>query len=60
MIRNKRTDIIADIRLTPLTERILAKMGRKGAIIRRRIRRFYEERALSQDYQVNEEPTKPV
>lgn len=44
MKRNKCTEKVATPELTPLTERILAKMGSKGAEIRRRLRHFLEER----------------
>ncbi len=44
MKRNKRTDKICDQTVSPLTERILAKMGSEGAAIRRRLRLFYQTR----------------
>jgi hypothetical protein len=44
MKRNKRTGKACVQELTPLTERILARMGPEGAAIRRRLGRFYQER----------------
>ncbi len=44
--RNKKTVILAHEELTPLTEHILAKMGKEGTAIRRRLKSFYRERAL--------------
>jgi hypothetical protein len=46
MKRNKRTVILAHEELTPLTEHVLAKMGKEGALIRRRLKSFYREKAL--------------
>lgn len=46
MKRNKRTMVLAHDDLSPLTEHILAKMGREGTAIRRRLKNFYRERAL--------------
>ncbi len=46
MKRNKRTVVLAHDDLSPLTEHILAKMGREGTAIRRRLKNFYRERAL--------------
>jgi hypothetical protein len=43
--RNKRTDILANIELAPITEQILAQMGQEGADIRRRLKIFYRQRA---------------
>jgi hypothetical protein len=45
MKRNKRTEKVFKQTLTPLTEQILARMGPEGAEIRRRLGRFYQERA---------------
>jgi hypothetical protein len=45
MKRNKKTLILAHEELTPLTEHILAKMGKEGAHIRQRLKSFYRERA---------------
>ena len=45
MKRSKRTDKIGDQDLSPLTEKILAKMGSEGAAIRRRLQVFYQTRA---------------
>ena len=45
MKRNKRTVVLAHEDLSPLTEHILAAMGREGSIIRRRLKNFYRERA---------------
>ncbi len=42
MKRNKRTEKICDPNLSPLTEKILAKMGREGAAIRQRLQLFYQ------------------
>lgn len=44
MKRNKSNQKVATQDLTPLTERILAKMGREGAEIRRRLSHFFKER----------------
>jgi hypothetical protein len=48
MKRNKRTEVVAQERLTPLTDQILAKMGPEGTAISQRLRRFYRERAVGQ------------
>lgn len=45
MKRNKKTIILAHEELTPLTEHILAHMGKEGNIIRKRLKTFYRERA---------------
>ncbi len=47
MKRNKRTTILANEDLTPLTEHILDKMGKEGLAIRKRLKTFYRTRALS-------------
>jgi hypothetical protein len=47
MKRNKRTTVIAHEDLAPLTEHILAKMGKEGLAIRKRLKTFYRTRALS-------------
>jgi hypothetical protein len=44
MKRNKRTEKIGDPNLSPLTERILTKMGSEGVAIRRRLLLFYQTR----------------
>jgi hypothetical protein len=44
MKRNKRTEKICDQDLSPLTEKILAKMGLEGVTIRRRLQQFYQIR----------------
>ncbi len=49
MKRNKRTEVLAHEDLSPLTERILANMGREGLAIRQRLKNFYRERALGQE-----------
>lgn len=49
MKRNKRTVILAHEELTPLTERILSQMGKDGAVIRKRLKSFYRERAMLKD-----------
>jgi hypothetical protein len=49
MKRNKRTTILANEDLTPLTEHILNKMGKEGLAIRRRLKSFYRTRALHTD-----------
>lgn len=46
MKRNKRTIIMAHEELTPLTEHVLAQMGKEGNAIRRRLKSFYRERGL--------------
>jgi hypothetical protein len=43
--RNKRTDILANMELAPITEQILAQMGQEGADIRKRLTVFYRQRA---------------
>jgi hypothetical protein len=40
MKRNKRTEVVAQVRLTPLTDHILKRMGLEGMVIRQRLRRF--------------------
>ena len=47
MKRNKRTTILANEDLTPLTEHILDKMGKEGLAIRKRLKSFYRTRALN-------------
>ncbi len=47
MKRNKRTVVVAQENVTPLTEQILQQMGPDGSSIRRRLQRFYRERAGS-------------
>lgn len=47
MKRNKRTTVLAHEDLTPLTEHILAGMGKEGLTIRKRLKSFYRTRALS-------------
>jgi len=47
MKRNKRTEKVGPLGLSPLTERILAKMGAEGGRIQRRLQTFYQERACS-------------
>jgi hypothetical protein len=49
MKRNKRTTILANEDLTPLTEHILNKMGKEGLAIRKRLKSFYRTRALHPD-----------
>ena len=44
MKRNKRTEKLSHQDLSPLTERILARMGLEGREIRRRLRLFYQSR----------------
>jgi hypothetical protein len=46
MKRNKRTEIKAHEQLTVLTERILAQMGEEGLLIRRKLKLFYQRRAV--------------
>ena len=41
MKRNKRTEKICDPTPSPLTEKILTKMGSEGIAIRRRLQLFY-------------------
>jgi hypothetical protein len=45
MKRNKRTTILANEDLTPLTEHILDKMGKEGLAIRKRLKSFYRTRS---------------
>jgi hypothetical protein len=47
MKRNKRTTILANQDLTPLTEHILDKMGKEGLAIRKRLKSFYRTRSLN-------------
>ncbi len=44
--RNKKTTIVAAPELTQLTEQILRQMGTEGEIIRLRLLRFLQERAV--------------
>ena len=46
MKRNQRTMAVATPDLTPLTRHILSQMGPEGQDIRQRLQRFYQERAL--------------
>jgi len=46
MKRNKRTTVLAHEDLAPLTEHILAKMGKEGLAIRKRLKSFYRNRTL--------------
>ena len=59
MKRNKKTEVVAHGKLTPLTDQILAKMGQDGTAIRQRLKRFYEERVVSQTDQSEQERWKP-
>jgi hypothetical protein len=54
MKRNKRTEIIAHEDLTPLTEQILAQMGEEGADIRKRLKKFYRNRAINDRFSFEE------
>ncbi|MEJ2092562.1 MAG: hypothetical protein P8X65_10270 [Syntrophobacterales bacterium] len=47
MKRNKRTTVLAHEDLAPLTEHILAKMGKEGLAIRQRLKTFYRTRTLN-------------
>ena len=47
MKRNKRTTVLANEDLAPLTEHILHKMGKEGLAIRKRLKSFYRTRALN-------------
>ena len=47
MKRNKRTTILAHEDLAPLTEQILATMGKEGLAIRERLKSFYRSRTVS-------------
>jgi hypothetical protein len=49
MKRNKRTEILAHDHLTPLTEHVLTQMGEAGNAIRRRLKRFYQARAMDNE-----------
>jgi hypothetical protein len=49
MKRNKKTVVLAHEELMPLTEHILAKMGKEGTLIRRRLKSFYRDRSLMKD-----------
>ncbi len=44
MPRNQETRVKAEELLSPLTERILAQMGREGFDIRKRLMLFYQRR----------------
>lgn len=43
--RNRRTVIMAHVKLAPLTEHILEQMGEEGNDIRKRLTLFYRQRA---------------
>ncbi|MDD3579605.1 MAG: hypothetical protein PHW74_01140 [Desulfobacca sp.] len=43
--RNKRTLIVGDHQISPLTKHILDRMGREGLIIRQRLEQFYQHRS---------------
>lgn len=60
MKRNKRTVILAHEDLNPLTEHILAAMGREGNVIRRRLKNFYRERARNRESSLSPETETPV
>ncbi|MCL6621505.1 MAG: hypothetical protein K6T55_05330 [Syntrophobacterales bacterium] len=60
MKRNKRTVILAHEDLNPLTEHILAGMGREGNIIRRRLKNFYRERARNRELSLHPETEAPA
>ena len=47
MKRNKRTTVLAHEDLAPLTEHILAKMGKEGLAIRKRLKTFYRTRTVN-------------
>ena len=49
MKRNKKTVFLAHEELMPLTEHILANMGKEGNLIRRRLKSFYRERTTPQE-----------
>lgn len=49
MKRNKKTVVLAHEELMPLTEHILANMGKEGTVIRRRLKSFYRERTTPQE-----------
>lgn len=50
MKRNKRTEIIGHTDLTPLTDLILAQMGPEGDDIRKRLIKFYRQRAIKTNF----------
>ncbi len=60
MKRNKRTVVLAHEDLNPLTEHILATMGREGSVIRRRLKNFYRERARNRDLSLSSETEAPA
>ncbi len=63
MKRNKRTEKICDQNLSPLTEKVLAKMGSEGIAIRRRLQLFYQTRTEPGEGGVEETyaaETKPI
>jgi hypothetical protein len=60
MKRNKRTTVIAHEDLAPLTEHILAKMGKEGLAIRKRLKTFYRTRTLSPDTTFDQSLESPV
>lgn len=60
MKRNKKTLIIAHEELTPLTEHILAQMGKEGSAIRNRLKIFYRERGLNEVQVYEENPGNQV
>ena len=45
--RNKRTTVLADFQISPLTNHILARMGQEGLIIRHRLKRFFQDRFVT-------------
>jgi hypothetical protein len=47
MKRNKRTTVLAHEDLAPLTEHILAAMGKEGHTIRKRLKNFYRTKATA-------------
>jgi hypothetical protein len=54
--RNKRTDIMAQVELAPLTESILAQMGQEGANIRKKLKVFYRQRTCTDHCRVEDYP----
>jgi hypothetical protein len=46
--RNRRTVIMANVKLAPLTEQILNQMGPEGADIRKRLKIFYGKRSYNE------------
>lgn len=47
MKRNKRSEVLGQESLSPLTDHILEQMGAEGVTIRERLETFYRERSVN-------------